>query len=193
MFLYKKKNAISIDLCNRFINAFESSAEKHPGILYGNNGDTSLSYKKSTDITFSPEYLNNPIWNPLLSQVVDIIIKNQNNYIDIHSLAMSKVDSFQMSTLFNMQRYNPGEGFNEWHCERASNKFGHRILVWMIYLNTITDKGETEFYYQHHSEPAEAGKLIIWPSDWTYLHRGVVSPSQTKYILTGWFNMLNKN
>jgi hypothetical protein len=63
----------------------------------------------------------------------------------------------------------------------------------MIYLNTITDKGETEFYYQHHSEPAVACKLIILPSDWTYLHRGVVSPSQTKYILTGWFNMLNKN
>ena len=28
---------------------------------------------------------------------------------------------------------------------------------------------------------------MIWPSDWTFLHRGIPSLTQTKYILTGWF------
>jgi hypothetical protein len=56
----------------------------------------------------------------------------------------------------------------------------------MVYLNTLTDRGETEFFYQNHFEEPKEGKLVIWPSDWTHLHRGVPSLTQTKYILTGW-------
>jgi hypothetical protein len=63
----------------------------------------------------------------------------------------------------------------------------------MIYLNTVKDRGETEFYYQHHFESAVEGKLVIWPSDWTHLHRGVPSPTETKYVLTGWFNHIKND
>jgi hypothetical protein len=56
----------------------------------------------------------------------------------------------------------------------------------MVYLNTVTDRGETEFLYQHHFEEAKQGTLLIWPSDWTHTHRGISSPTQTKYVLTGW-------
>ena len=44
-----------------------------------------------------------------------------------------------------------------------------------------------QFLYQHHFEEPKEGKLVIWPSDWTHLHRGIPSLTQTKYILTGWF------
>jgi hypothetical protein len=57
----------------------------------------------------------------------------------------------------------------------------------MIYLNDVEDGG-TEFMKQKHTEKAEAGKLIIWPADWTHAHRGEVSTTKTKYILTGWFS-----
>jgi hypothetical protein len=192
MFIYRKENALSPQLCRAFINTFEASDEKHPGVLYGPDGSSSTDSKKSTDITFDPRYLQHPTWGPLLTEVVGVIEKGQRDYIDRHSLAMSKVDPFQMSTLFNMQKYEPGEGFYGWHCERASNKYGSRVLVWILYLNTVTDRGETEFHYQHHFESAVEGKLVIWPSDWMYLHRGVPSPTQTKYILTGWFTMLDR-
>jgi hypothetical protein len=192
MFLYTKENALTSELCNAFIDTFEISNEKKPGILYGPNGISSTGNKKSTDITFHPGYLQDTQWGPLLSQLIPIIQKGQQDYINRHQLAMSKVDAFDISPLFNMQRYEPEEGFYGWHCERASIEYSNRILVWMIYLNTITDRGETEFYYQHHFEPAIEGKLVIWPSDWMYLHRGVPSLTQTKYILTGWFNQLDK-
>jgi len=32
------------------------------------------------------------------------------------------------------------------------------------------------------------GLTLIWPADWTHHHRGVVSPTQEKYIITGWFS-----
>jgi hypothetical protein len=104
---------------------------------------------------------------------------------------MCKMDPIDLYTYFNIQKYEPNEGFYGWHCERAGVKHSDRLLVWMIYLNTVTDRGETEFFYQQHFEEPERGKLVIWPSDWTHLHRGVPSPTQTKYILTGWFTHKN--
>jgi hypothetical protein len=60
----------------------------------------------------------------------------------------------------------------------------------MTYLNTVTDQGGTEFLHQNLTVNAEQGKTLIWPADWTYTHRGVISPTQEKYIITGWFNYI---
>ena len=60
----------------------------------------------------------------------------------------------------------------------------------MTYLNDVTDGGETEFYHQQLKIKAERGKTLIWPVDWTYTHRGVVSNTQEKYIITGWYDFL---
>ena len=193
MFIYRRENALSSELCKTFIDTFEASDGKKPGVLYGPDGSSSTSDKKSTDITFNPNYLQHKEWGPLLTQLIPILEKGQLNYIDRHLLAFSRLDPFEISPLFNIQRYEPGEGFYGWHCERAGLKYSNRILVWMIYLNTITDRGETEFYYQHHFESAIEGKLLIWPSDWTHLHRGVPSPTETKYVLTGWFTHVKKD
>lgn len=193
MFIYRRENALSSELCKRFIDEFERSEEKRPGVLYGPDGTSSTDEKKSTDITFNPSYLQHPEWGPLLEQLILVLEKGQSDYIDRHSLAFSKLDPFQISTLFNLQRYEPQEGFYGWHCERASLEYTDRVLVWMIYLNTVKDRGETEFYYQHHFEPAVEGKLVIWPTDWTHLHRGVPSLTETKYVLTGWFTHIKKD
>jgi hypothetical protein len=39
MFLYSKEGALSPELCNSFIETFEASDEKKPGVLYGANGN----------------------------------------------------------------------------------------------------------------------------------------------------------
>ena len=191
MFLYRKENALSPELCQAFIDTFEASDEKLPGILYGPDGHSSNSDKKSTDITFHPGYLQHDIWGPLLTSLISIVEKAQDDYTTRHLTAMQKMDAFRIAPPFNMQRYLPGEGFSSWHCERAGLKHSSRILVWMVYLNSLTDRGETEFLYQQHFEEPTQGKLLIWPSDWTHTHRGVSSPSQIKYVLTGWFTHFN--
>lgn len=194
MFLYTKQNALPAELCDYFIQAFEMSQDRQrPGAVFKEKAESLGDIKKSTDISFNPGDLKDERWGLLLAQLVPVIEKGLDDYINRHLVALSAVDPFRMSPVFNMQRYRPSEGFHGYHCERAGLKHSDRILVWMIYLNTLTDRGETEFYYQQHFETPEAGKLVIWPSDWTYLHRGVASPTQTKYILTGWFNHYNFN
>ena len=58
----------------------------------------------------------------------------------------------------------------------------------MTYLNDVTDGGETEFFHQNLKITPEKGLTLIWGADWTFTHRGIPSPSQEKYIATGWFS-----
>tara|TARA_B100001113_G_C21080758_1_gene609820 strand:+ start:853 stop:1482 length:630 start_codon:yes stop_codon:yes gene_type:complete len=89
---------------------------------------------------------------------------------------------------YNMQKYDPGQAYHGLHCENYGDPVGtQRCLVWMIYLNTVKDKGGTYFSnYNRTLEPVE-GRCVIWPAYWTHFHKGIPSPTETKYIATGWF------
>tara|TARA_R110000803_G_scaffold209801_1_gene280086 strand:+ start:691 stop:1257 length:567 start_codon:yes stop_codon:yes gene_type:complete len=93
---------------------------------------------------------------------------------------------------FNIQHYPAGGGYKDWHFERTDIK-GHiitRTLVFMTYLNDVEDQGETEFHFQKVKIKPKKGLSLIWPADFTYTHRGIPSPTEQKYIATGWFNMV---
>ena len=51
----------------------------------------------------------------------------------------------------NIQYYKPKAGYKYWHCERFNSEspVTYRHLVYMTYLNDVTDQGGTEFYYQN--------------------------------------------
>jgi hypothetical protein len=89
-----------------------------------------------------------------------------------------------------IQHYRPGGGFKREHCERSHLGTATRVLAWMTYLNDVADAGGTRFIYQDATYEARAGRTLIWPSEFTHTHVGVVSPTQHKYIITGWFNFL---
>lgn len=187
-FIFTKKQVLSSQFCKEVIDTFESSSLKKPGVFkLGNTVLEQQEVKKSTDISFTPKFLTDSIWGPLLQIIVEGVQKGVAEYVEHFSTAMHKMDDFRVSENLNIQRYQPGEAFYGWHCERAGLPNSNRVLVWMYYLNTIKEGGGTEFYYQNHTEKAEEGKLLIWPSDWTHLHRGVTSATTTKYIITGWF------
>ena len=112
MFIYRKEGALSPELCSSFIETFEASDEKHPGILYGPKGHSSEDGKKSTDLTFHPGYLENDTWGPLLNQLIPIVEKGKDDYIIRNLTAMQMMDAFRIHSHFNMQRYLPEEGFS---------------------------------------------------------------------------------
>ena len=91
----------------------------------------------------------------------------------------------------NIQKYKPGEGYNILHAENIGPESivgysSKRMLVWMIYLNTV-NKGGT--YFDNYDRTLESieGRCVIWPSYWTHFHKGIICKTQTKYIATGWF------
>ena len=64
------------------------------------------------------------------------------------------------------------------------------IAKYRKYLNDVEDGG-TEFKYQNIISPAKKGLTLIWPAYWTHTHRGVVSKTKEKTIVTGWLNYVD--
>jgi hypothetical protein len=101
---------------------------------------------------------------------------------------LAQVGFFRVTESPTIQHYRPGGGFKMPHFERAGHATATRMLVWMTYLNDVKDGGGTHFLYQNHTFEARRGRTLIWPPDFTHTHAGVVSPTEHKYIITGWFN-----
>ena len=87
---------------------------------------------------------------------------------------------------YKIQKTRPGEGFTGWHYENGDMHNHRRFLTFMIYLNDITDGGETEFLYQQRKIKPKAGDILIWPAGLTHVHRGNKPTKETKYAITTW-------
>ncbi len=89
----------------------------------------------------------------------------------------------------NIQHYQPNQCYSIPHIEHqyyTEDMSLYRVLVWMINLNTVTDQGGTYFPEQNTMIQPIQGNLSIWPAKFPYVHHGVNSPTQHKFILTGW-------
>jgi len=120
-----------------------------------------------------------------LKEAIDLY-KATYKFCDLDQAAWGLVEQF------NIQNYPPGGGFKIFHYEKSAKSAMdlRRHLVFMTFLNTIdpAEGGGTEFLYQECTIPAEAGMTYIWPAEWTHTHRGQVSETREKTIVTGWLS-----
>lgn len=91
----------------------------------------------------------------------------------------------------NLQRYKKSSGgYHHWHSEiypRDSEcESLHRVLLFMFFLNTVQEGGETQFYFQETSIAPKVGRMVIAPAGFTHTHKGAVPESNDKYIVTSW-------
>lgn len=178
---------IDTDVCDALIEMFESSNNKVVGRLGIDNYEPSK--KDSTDLC-----MDSREQNPVLQAYLGELKKVCDLYLQEFKYAHELHSAWQINEPCNIQRYLPGQGFKIWHAERTSpiNLNPMRHLVYMTYLNDVDDGG-TEWYYQNLKLDAKKGLTVIWPPDWTHTHRGVVSETQTKYIMTGWYSYTLKD
>lgn len=114
----------------------------------------------------------------------------QKCYEDYTSMFSSLQDGNIRATVMKMQRTGPGGGYHVWHGEQGPGEHANRVLVYMLYLNTLEphEAGETEFLYQKERYQPLENTMIIWPASYTHTHRGnTVLGEKSKYIVTGWF------
>jgi hypothetical protein len=169
---------ISHETCDKLINYFETTDDKGPGFL--GDGTNNSEHKKSTDTS---------VWIGNISYYqseIDPIILNYAHHYNMMDIGCTQ---FGHKDNVNIQKYEPGEGFYSWHAERTNSDYCHRMLVYMTYLNDVPDGG-TEFLHQGIITEAKKGLTLVWPSDFTHIHRGVVSNTHVKYITTSWLSFL---
>lgn len=178
-----------ITVCDRLINYFDSSPEKLTGKVYSENSSKKSvdnNIKKSLEVYFE-NYSTEPVFLEYIYSLQSIV----QEYVKMFPWC-DEFARWSLKSSVNIQFYPTGGGFKTWHCERgaAVDPVGSRHLVFMTYLNTVEQDGGTEFFHQKIISPARKGLTLIWPADWTHLHRGVISPHEEKYIITGWFNFM---
>ena len=174
---------ISKGICDELIKYFENSRDKVPGKL-GTEGRVNIKEKDSEDLAVSSFNLEYPLEDYL--QSLSVVIEH---YKKQYPECSNKLNGWGIYHHYNIQRYMPGQGYHKWHCENAGDEWSiKRHLTFMTYLNDVTDSGETAWKYQNVKVKPEKGLTVIWPTDWTFTHKGYPSKTQTKYIATGWYN-----
>lgn len=186
-------------ICDNLIKFFHDNPDlQKPGRVSGEPGGPNIverSTKASTDISmFSSVVEQDQVRYKAVYDYLIALHSIVNHYLDEYPWA-GAYSQFGIIENFNIQYYKPNEGYVQWHTERcgANAIYTNRHLVWMTYLNDVTDAGETAFYHQEMKFRPEKGLTLIWPADWTFTHKGITSPTQEKYIITGWLNYFNKS
>lgn len=87
---------------------------------------------------------------------------------------------------YKVQKTSPGGGYHIWHAEDGELCHSRRVGVYILYLNDVAEGGETEFLYLSKRIAPKKGRLIIFPPNYPWAHRGNPPLSGDKYILTGW-------
>tara|TARA_S200000501_G_C20696354_1_gene687519 strand:+ start:199 stop:810 length:612 start_codon:yes stop_codon:yes gene_type:complete len=164
-------------LCDDLLKYYHENSE------YKQVGESNGGNKTSTDVTVHSNSKNETILKYI--EFLKAVLKNYQETYTAFTFSVG----FQEP--WNIQYYEPGEGYFSWHCERGMHQTFQRALAFMTYLNDVTDGGETEWLYQERKIQPKKGLTAIWPTDFTHTHRGIVSPSQTKVITTGWFSFLD--
>ena len=170
---------------------------QRPGIAFGPGGGDEPA-KVSTDISLVAIDPSDPDAYALSEVLIRGVSAALEHYLRERPLFRSVCpdqDLFVMP-IFNLQRYAPGEGFRQWHCDwtigEEATEPVHRVLAWILYCDSVDEAG-TEFHWQEHHEPAERGKLVIFPAGPSHIHRGRVNASLSKTIATGWINGGSQN
>ncbi len=178
-------------VCDELIEFHKLNPQKHKG--YVGNAITKTQTEINANVKDSTDSSLFAAPQPLIHKyVIDNLQLAADAYVTKYPCANSYAP-WSVVEQPNIQHYAPGGGFKVWHTERGTHAQpqGARHLVFMTYLNDVEDGGETEFLHQKIKVKPEKGLTLIWGSDWTFTHRGIPSPSQEKYIVTGWYSFVD--
>jgi|TARA_B110000444_G_C18617334_1_gene490498 hypothetical protein len=183
-FIYECEDAFPVSFCNRVIEKFEKSDLKFMG-----RTDAGINpQKKSTDLRIYDE----PEWVEEEKSFHDMIRKAMKNY-ETFLLKMNIDDEVkkEMSEILmcshihppQIQRTEPGQYYHWHHDQRAPYNWDR--FTYIIYLNDVEkDSGGTTNFSCGKTIQPRVGKIVFFPSTWTYFHRGKTLEKGVKYIAT---------
>jgi len=171
-------------ICDEIIDYFHQNEKTEGGLMTSlGHVEVNKEYKDSVDCSFDASTdLGKRFIGEQLRSVTDEYVKS--------FPVVNDYSRWGVVEPVHIKFYQPGAGYHAFHTERSSATYpiNNRHLVFMTYLNDVTDRGETEFLHQGIKIKPQKGLTVVWPADWTYTHRGITSLTQNKYIITGWYS-----
>ncbi len=179
--LFTFKQLMAPEDCAQVVEMFESSSQVKEGrVFHSDDGHGVNDDKVSHDLEVLPEGDSLECYG-LVHSAVDNALQ-----MLIPNLPSLQVYPLQ-GTGYKIQKYPKGKGHFRWHFDALGPKTQNRLLAMILYLNTVEEGGETEFYYQSRKIQPQAGDCIMFPTAWTHMHCGHVPVSTDKYIISSFF------
>lgn len=185
-FIYEIENALPPEICEEIINRYKKDDRKGKSQLAGGIVDEKV--RKSTNLHFST-YEDWKDVDRIMYKVFSSGFSKYEKYIC--DITTDRVASYVFSDMrdegYFIQEMKEGEFYN-WHVDDTVKFNRPRSVTCLLYLNTLEEDhgGCTEFWCGKKVRP-EQGKLLIFPSCWTYIHRGApVKNSGVKYTCGTW-------
>lgn len=189
-------------ICDEIVQFFENTA--YPKRITGTKSSIA-SQKKDTNVRVS-EYIpgrkckdltvtrtlieTNPefkLFEPLLEEL-NRGVKEYEKKVNVMKFPVFLLEGF------NLQKYTPPyDVYSILHFEHNlhSELYFRRVYTWTLYLNDVSEGGETFFPKQRVKVTPKKGKLVFFPAYFTHPHKGLKAKTE-KYIATGWFSALLK-
>ena len=175
-FIYVERDALPKSFCNNVIEKFEQDDRKRQGQV---GGGVCLEIKRSSDLSIS-ELDDWKSYDQAFFRCLNNGLKKYLRFLPEEYIKNKALSELGNDTGYQIQRTQPGDHYI-WHHDQTKT----RLVTFIWYLNDVKNGGYTEFIDGTRIQP-EAGKLIIFPATWDFLHRGVSPKSETKYLCTGW-------
>ena len=169
------------------INMYKKDGHRVIPGMSGIHGQIRPEVKDSLDLGLRVDEVDRlKIWHKEMHNIID-------NYIRKFPI-LSRHHPWGYVDGINIQYYKAGAGYKKEHSESMARQAAYRIMAFMTYL-TDTENGGTEFTYLNWTAPCKKGLTLIWPVNYPYAHRGVVSEKEDKMIITGWlgFDLTHKD
>lgn len=182
-FIWVKDNVLTSEFCKHCIEKFEHDKTMLPGVV---GAGLNKEVKDTMDVMVTTSG-NWPEEDEVFSKCLTECLHEYENYLYEIAPSFEVCQHEYYDTGYQIQRYEPDSGYR-WHQDdNVIQSLDQRAMTFIWYLNTVEEDGYTEFVDGTRVR-AKEGRIVFFPSGWTFLHRGYPPKNQRKYICTGWLH-----
>jgi hypothetical protein len=188
-YIYINNHSLSRDICRDIIAIFEKTKTKRDAAtVRGVNKTIFNAVQCPVEIITDSEWTKiHEFLKKELYQNISIYAKQIDGQIQNGTIYKHIAEPIIYNN-FHINKYDCAtEGHYNYHIDHLITPDikleRHITFIW--YLNDVEEGGETEVKGEMKIKP-ETGKLLLFPSTWTYPHTSRRTISNDKYVIVGW-------
>ena len=176
--IYIFDDFLDADKCDELIQWHKDNPDLHSQLM-GNFGDGSetkvnLDFIRCIEATM-------PLDHPLSDVLTDVCLRA---YQKVTESGCSPPQSDIFINGHGVKYYKKDEGVFETHVDQHAGPTVTRLFAVVIYYNDIEEGGETIFPYLGIGVKTKKGRVLIFPCNWMFPHKGCTPTSEDKYVTT---------
>lgn len=168
--------ALTPEFCAQLIDAFEQSAPRH--VENGRGHHPGIQHSTWVELNLTP--LADKAFLGFFHAQIDTYLAQYNQEVPLTLAVPARLTLDDL----RIKRYRVSSNDHfEPHFD-AIDVRSQRYLVFLWYLNEVTDGGETHFPDLGIKIQARTGRLLMFPPYWMFQHAGLPPHSNDKYIIS---------